>query len=127
MRVSFHVDNMYAEREFYTSVYRGDVIPSDKHAKFNQKASVYIDYITLNRVKKLETIPDEVKFATCSVMDYMYQLTNGTGLLPLQNKTSESVGDYSVSYEQSNKEIETLYYRAAKEYLAHTGLMYRGG
>lgn len=118
---------MYAEREFYTSVYRGDVIPSDKHDKFNQKASVYIDYITLNRVKKLETIPDEVKFATCSVMDYMYQLTNGTGLLPLQNKTSESVGDYSVSYKQSNKEIETLYYRAAKEYLAHTGLMYRGG
>ena len=118
---------MYADREFYTSVYRGDIIPSDKHDKFNQKASVYIDYITFDRVKKLETTPDEVKFATCSVMDYMYQLTGGTGLQPLQKKTSESVGSHQVSYESNTKEVETLYYKAAKEYLANTGLMNRGG
>ena len=62
---------MYADRVFYTNVYRGEIIPSDKHDKFNLKASRYIDYITLNRVKKLETIPEEVKLATCSVMDYI--------------------------------------------------------
>ncbi len=57
----------------------------------------------------------------------MYQLTGGTGLQPLQKKTSESVGSHQVSYESNTKEVETLYYRAAKEYLANTGLMYRGG
>lgn len=117
---------MYADRVFYTNVYRGEIIPSDKHDKFNLKASRYIDYITLNRVKKLETIPEEVKLATCSVMDYMYQLTGGTGIKPLRNKASESLGEHSVSYEQSNESIDTFYYHAAKEYLAHTGLMYRG-
>ncbi len=57
----------------------------------------------------------------------MYQLTGGTGIDPLQQKASEEVGNYKVSYQHSaNKEVETLYYQAAKVYLAPTGLLYRG-
>lgn len=117
----------YADRDFYISNYRGDLIPSENHEKFNFQASVYIDYITSQRVKKLEIIPNEVKNATCAVMDLMYRMTDGTGIEPLQQKTSERVGDYQVSYATSNKELQTLYYKAAKRYLAYTGLLYRGG
>lgn len=119
---------MYVDYNFYENNFKGTLIPFEVFDIFNRDASVFIDYITLNRTKKFIEVPDEVKMATCSVAEYMYRTTDGTGITPLQLKTSESIGDYQVSYQQmDNAEVETLYYRAAKVYLAHTGLLYRGG
>lgn len=119
---------MYADYNFYENNFKGTLVPFEVYDSFNRDASVFIDYITLNRTKNLEKIPDEVKMATCTVIEYMYRITDGTGIAPLQLKSSESVGDYQVSYQQiDNAAIESLYYRAAKKYLAHTGLLYRGG
>lgn len=120
--------NAYATYDFYETSFGGTQVPFDVFDRFNRNATAFIDYITFNRIKDLEDVPNEVKLATCNVIEYMYQLTGGTGIDPLQQKVSEEVGDYRVSYQNStNKEVETLYYRAAKVYLAHTGLLYRGG
>ena len=122
---------MYADYNFYENNFKGTLVPFEVYDSFNREASVFIDYITLNRTKNLEKIPDEVKMATCTVIEYMYRITDGTGITPLQLKSSESIGDYQVSYQSSQRtpivEVETLYYQAAKRYLAHTGLLYRGG
>ena len=119
--------NTYATYDFYETSFGGTLVPFDVFDKFNRNATAFIDYITFNRVKGLEDISDEVKLATCNVIEYMYQLTGGTGIDPLQQKASEEVGNYKVSYQHSaNKEVETLYYQAAKVYLAPTGMLYRG-
>ena len=107
---------MYADYKFYENNFKGTLVPFEVYDSFNRDASVFIDYITINRTKNLEKIPDEVKMATCAVIEYMYRITDGTGMVPLQLKISESVGDYQVSYQQAdNVEIESLYYRAAEK------------
>lgn len=124
---------MYVTYDYYTGTYGGNTIPPERFAYFEREAEVFIDYITFNRIKKMSEVPDEVKMAPCSVMESMYHATDGSGMAPLQLKSSESVGDYQVSYQSSYQtqtpvvsQIESMYYQVAKKYLIHTGLVYRG-
>lgn len=124
---------MYATYDYYTGTYGGGTIPPERFNYFIREAGAYADYITFNRIKGLVTIPEEVKHAVCAIADNMFVSTDGTGIVPSQLKSSESVGDYQVSYQslyQSQTTIsgqmESRYYQVAKKYLAHTGLLYRG-
>ncbi len=123
----------YADFNYYEQVYGGTNVSLANYDSFNRDASAFIDYITFNRIKKLDDVPDEVKLAVCSVIDKMYSVTDGTGNEPTQLKSSESVGDYQVSYQSSNQsqttltnQFKSMYYQTAKMYLEHTGLLYRG-
>lgn len=113
----------YVNYSYYTETYKGTSVPLTTFDNLAIQASYFIDYITFNRVKELDTVPDEVKMAVCSVIDTQYKLDNDGGV-----KVSESIGRHSVTYASANANTteDKKKYNAAKMYLAHTGLLYRG-
>ncbi len=119
--------------DYYTGTYGGNTIPPERFNYFIRKAGAYIDYITFNRIKGLDSMPEEVKQAVCAIADSMFVSTGGTGIESGQAKSSEKVGDYQVTYtnvsaSSSNSAIQSegIYISLARRYLLHTGLMYRG-
>ena len=101
----------------YTGVYGGTVIPSSKWDSYALKANNYI-----TNVVDGQTIPSEydakVKLAVCAIADACYLTEGKDGI------TSESVSGLSQSYDLGT--MEKLKYKAMKQYLWTTGLMYRG-
>ncbi|MEG1411473.1 MAG: hypothetical protein RR406_04385 [Bacilli bacterium] len=104
---------------FYTDKYCGTSVPNTGvFQRLLIRSSFFINSITFNRAQIYLT--DEVQFATCAVMDAMYKVEQDGGI-----KSSESVGNHSVAYKGKTTEEKT-YFKIAKTYLNHTGLMYRG-
>ena len=105
------------DRVYYQHTYRGSAIPPESFDHYEQRAALYIQYITNNRVDE-DAAPDGVKYAVCAIMDLMYQGDAKRGI------ASENNDGYSVSYRTgaySNREL----YRAAKRYIP-ADLLYRG-
>ncbi|NFS12786.1 hypothetical protein FDE77_16355 [Clostridium botulinum] len=113
----------YVDYNFYKESYGGTSVPQGSFLRFSVKASAYIDKITFGRVKRLENIPTEVKFAICSTMDCMKKIEDDGGVI-----SSESEGNHSVSYVDgiSTMSEEKKLYETAILFLADTGLLYRG-
>lgn len=84
----------YADYKFYREVYRG-TLPEADYLRLSERASDYIDGRTGYILKKAG-IPDEmserVKKACCALADTLKGNERG-GV-----KTSEKVGNYSISY-----------------------------
>lgn len=118
---------IYADFDFYKSVFFGESIKLEDFDRYASKASSFLDYYTMGKAKANPDM-DEVKMACCAIAE-KYQLVeisaNGSGL-----KKSETVGSYSVSYVSSDEvatAARTDMARLAQQYLAGTGLLYRGG
>ena len=117
--------NSYVDYTFYKESYGGK-IPQGSFLKFSIKASAYIDKITFGRVNKLDTVPDEVKYAVCAVMDFDKKIEDDGGII-----SSESEGNHSVTYINGNAGVSTntesqQRYEEAALFLSNTGLLYRG-
>ncbi len=114
----------YTDYTFYKDTFGGSM-PESIFNSFLNRASAYIDLITFNRLKGKSNISEEVKMATCAVIEEEYKLdkTNGKVI------SSEHVGNYSAVYVTSTRKDNPyrLKYNAAKIYLANTGLLYSGG
>lgn len=117
----------YSDYQFYTGTYMGNEIPAADFAVLAERASEYIDYLTINRVPA--AVPTAVKKACCAIAEQLYnaQKTDaetGGGAL-----ASQSVGSWSASY-RSLAELtagrEETMRNVAVRYLVHTGLLYRG-
>lgn len=105
------------DRVYYQYTYRGSVVPPESFDFYEQRAALYVHYITSNRIDE-EAVPDGVKYAVCAIMDLMYQGDTKKGI------ASENNDGYSVSYRTgaySNREL----YRTAKLYIP-SDLLYRG-
>lgn len=130
----------YINEDYYYSTYKGDLIPQIDFEKYAIKASNKVRNRILNRdISLFET---EVKNATCSVADILYnQYLNLERLKNIANGTekvisSEKVGDYSrnisnVSIDDlkklsSNEYIDSLINEEIEDYLLSTGLLYCG-
>ncbi|MDD2970193.1 MAG: hypothetical protein PHT21_11590 [Lachnospiraceae bacterium] len=118
----------YADYKFYTEEFKGSTIPDTAFLNAILRASIFVKYITFNRVDETST-PEEVKLAACAVAEVFYKdmlARDEAG----REKASENNDGYSVSYVTSaNSQSETVEKKAYKEalmYLADTGLMYRG-
>ncbi|NFR85807.1 MULTISPECIES: hypothetical protein [unclassified Clostridium] len=113
----------YIDYNFYKESYGGASVPQGSFLRFSIKASTYIDKITFGRVKKLEDIPTEVKFAVCSTMEVMKKIEDDGGVI-----SSESEGKHSVSYVDgiSTMSEEKKINETATLFLANTGLLYKG-
>lgn len=113
----------FVDYSYYKETYGGTSVPSNSFKSLSLRASYFINNLTQGRAKKLEILTDEIKMATCSVIDKMYKVEADGGV-----KTSETVGNHSVSYATANTDIEEnkMYYKAAVTFLADTGLLYRG-
>ncbi len=110
----------YASYEYYTQEFFGKAIASaEEFNRLAERASEYIDSITLRRAKAFNDSGNELKNACCTIAELIVSEEN------CQGKNSESVGSWSVSY-ASQKDLNIQKYNLAKRYLLHTGLLYTG-
>ena len=122
----------YATYDFYTGVYLGTAIAETVFPRLALRASAVIDQITFGRAAVVVTNDDDsatielIELATCAIAEELQtEETNGN----VDGVTDEKVGSYSVTYgakasaAMTNEEKQA---KAARLYLAQTGLMYRG-
>lgn len=95
---------MYADYEYYSSVYHGNSISEEKYAPYAEKAGAYIDKQTdfLFERNGLPTsgssLERRLRTCTCALADELYRTDTGAAYV----KTSEKVGEHSVSYAAEN-------------------------
>ena len=141
---------MYADYEFYTSVYNGAVIGETDFPAYALKASVYLDYCTMGRAKKRPNLP-ALKIACCALAE-QYQVIDtatalaqaalATGVTSVSSSTtgelqSQTVGGWSKSYRSGGDSAKNTLGAAedaraalgtiAEQYLAGTGLLHARG
>lgn len=93
----------YADFEFYKNMYRG-TLPEADFSRLSERASDYIDGRTEYILKSAgvpEELSERVKKACCALADAMHGNERG-GV-----KTSETVGNYSVSYAAGAQRSDT--------------------
>lgn len=109
----------YADYTYYTDIYGGQLTERSFNS-FASRASAFVDFVTFNRAKSTTIYEDEVKMATCAVIDALNTSSKG-------NKVSENNDGLSVTYNTlGQKGQDQGCYDAAKIYLAMTGLMFKG-
>jgi hypothetical protein len=125
----------YTDYDFYKNTYKGDM-PETDFNKVIVRASYEVQKNIFNR--DIKGYEDEAQMATCSVADILLkveQLENKKDtILSNNNLKSESVGDYSrtfdtIGIDNINVEISNQKEKIKEElkrYLLHTGLLYRG-
>lgn len=134
----------YADLNDYYGSYMGHV----KETEFQRlviRASAYLDYYTQGKVKHAKDL-DAVKMCCCALVD-QYALIETARKLANKGLTdalkadveakSETVGDVSrtlstggetaVSALSTSESANKMLADTCREYLAHTGLLYRGG
>ena len=132
----------YTDFEFYKSVYKGRVITNETDFDFvSESASDWVDYFTDYKAEDVVELNEDimsvkaVKKAVCALCDAISQdidLSTGT---EKPKVSSETVGPWSVSYDNSevtkvganNAQTQELRYLSVVErYLLRTGLLYLG-
>lgn len=122
----------YVDYTYYTTTYLGEAISAADFPRLALRASATIDNLTFDRAAPIVTVAtdtatiDKIKMATCAVAEELQKQDQAGGADGIQ---SESVGVNSVTYSaNSSKQLtnETRQSKAAKLYLASTGLMFRG-
>mgnify|MGYP004633950591 FL=1 len=135
---------IYADYEFYSCCYYGNVNEED-FQRLAVRASSFLDYYTQNRVKDYADL-ETVKMCCCALVD-QYMLIDAAQELARKNvsaglasdegelqsetvggysRTLRSGGDSSVAALKAASEAKNALASVAREYLAHTGLLYRG-
>jgi hypothetical protein len=120
----------YADITFYTGTYlagKEAVIDTASFAFYARAASQIIKRFTFGNINETITIIDEVKMCCCELTERLYATEKQRK--EANGKTSEIVGEYSVSYEKlidirANGDLES--YQIIQNWLLMTGLMYRG-
>lgn len=116
----------YADYTHYSTVYLGNVIAEADFPRLALRASAQIDRLTFRRAATDTNNETAIKNAMCAVAEEIYAIENSDSS---EYVTSESQGQYSVSYDPSSVEGRTdteRYSDAAKLYLENTGLMFGG-
>ena len=126
---------IYADYEYYIASYFGGVIPEDAFAAVAMRASRFLDYYTQNRAKDNADL-EAVKVACCALAEEYYAIETSQRLAMQTDgeMQSQTVGSYSVTYRSKADTARTIAAEArgrmvaiARQHLAHTGLLYRGG
>lgn len=133
----------YADYTYYAGTYMGAVSEGD-FPRLAVRASSFLDYYTQNRAKDNAEM-DAVKMCCCALVD-KYAVIEAAQVLAMKNLASaaandtevksETVGGYSrtlatggesaVSALNATDGARKLLAETCMEYLAHTGLLYRG-
>lgn len=118
--------------EFYTTKYRGMIIPETSFASYEVQAEAEVNMLTYGRDAGEEI--DRYKKAICNVADVLYRIDNEGKQGELSNVKSMSSGGQSVSFRDSafssaSADVNfknTLIYDTAAKWLGVTGLMWGG-
>ena len=134
----------YADYTYYAGIYMGSVSEED-FPRLAVRASSFLDYYTQNRAKDNAEL-DAVKMCCCALVD-QYAVIDAAKALATKRLAdaatgdvevkSETVGGYSrslatggeaaLSALNTTESANKMLARTCNEYLAHTGLLYRGG
>ena len=132
----------YADYTYYAGIYVGSV-SEDDFPRLAVRASSFLDYYTQNRVKDNADL-DAVKMCCCALID-QYALLDAAQKAATKSLAnagdpetkSESVGSYSRTLTTGGEAAKSvldavstskqMLANLCNEYLAHTGLLYRGG
>lgn len=118
----------YVDYGFYKENWKGSLVDETAFSRDVIRASAEIDRMTFGRLVDTESVPEEVKFATCAVLDEQAKLQSGAATHA--GKKSETVGNYSVTYDEELTAGSVKYHKlmkdAAEPYLVRTGLTSRG-
>ena len=132
----------YADYTYYAGIYMGSVSEED-FLRLAVRASSFLDYYTQNRAKDNAEL-DAVKMCCCALID-QYALLDAAQKAATKSLAnagdpetkSESVGSYSRTLTTGGEAAKSVLDAAStskqmlanlcNEYLAHTGLLYRGG
>ena len=129
---------IYADYNFYVSSFYGNVIPEEEYAAAALRASQFLDYYTMNRAKQQPEL-EALKLACCALAEEYHTIITAARQ---QSQTmagdgemqSQTVGGYSVTYRnrgealsEASAQAQSRLATVARQYLAHTGLLYRGG
>lgn len=123
----------YVDYEYYIESFFGKSIPEESFAGIAKDASAFIREITSDRISP-DNLSDDVKNATCAVCDVVYseemriQKTGGVQEIKSMSTDGESISyTTEVSSEKSREDVmREKKYAAARPYLLHTDLLYRG-
>lgn len=136
----------YADYEYYKNTYLGNAISEAEFPRLSLRASSFLDYYTQGRAAKNADL-DALKMACCAVAE-QYQAIDAAQALATKSLTaalsdssgelqSQTVGSWSKSYRSGGESAaqaataaasaRSLLSAAAAQYLAGTGLLYRGG
>ena len=135
---------VYADYTYYSGTYMGTVSEGD-FPRLAVRASSFLDYYTQNRAKDNADL-DAVKMCCCALVDQYAVIeaaqalagkTLGTAAEGGAELKSETVGGYSRTLSSGGESAaaalgaadgaKSILAAACREYLAHTGLLYRGG
>ncbi len=106
-----------ADYTFYVEDFMGGTIPSEYFDKYAERANYLLQRLTMNRI--IETYYErQFNLAICELAEILYNNPKSV------NATSESLGDYSVTYGDGNQELQA--YDVALTYLGNTGLLAGG-
>lgn len=132
----------YADYTYYAGIYVGSVSEED-FPRLAVRASSFLDYYTQNRAKDNAEL-DAVKMCCCALVD-QYALMDAAQKAATKSLAnagdpetkSESVGSYSRTLTTGGEAAKSvldavstskqMLANLCNEYLAHTGLLYRGG
>ena len=136
----------YADYEYYKDTYLGNLITEADFPRLSLRASSFLDYYTQGKASKNADL-DALKMACCAVAE-QYQAVDTAQSLASKSLTaalsdssgelqSQTVGSWSKSYRSGGESAaqaataaasaRSLLSAAAAQYLAGTGLLYRGG
>lgn len=134
----------YADYEYYTTTYLGSAIKEEDFPRLAMRASSFLDYYTQGRAAQNADM-DALKMACCAIAD-QYQYIDTAQALAQKSLTaslesdgelqSQTVGSWSKTYrsggdsaQQALSSVQTAkasLSSIAQQYLAGTGLLYRG-
>lgn len=115
----------YADYTYYIDIYKGRILPERDFNYLSERAAEFMDNVTFGRIKtqNCALFEDNIKKCNCELAEYAYKSD------VIKNITSETIGDYSVSYAQCAQraaDIRKNQYQITAKHLLNTGLMYRG-
>ena len=135
---------VYADYTYYSGNYMGTVSEED-FPRLAVRASSFLDYYTRNRAADNADL-DAVKMCCCALVD-KYAIIEASQSLAMKNLANAAENDAEVKSETGGSDSRTLatggestlsalnatdgakklLAETCMEYLAHTGLLYRGG
>ena len=132
----------YADYAYYAGIYVGSVSEED-FPRLAVRASSFLDYYTMGKAESHADL-DAVKMCCCALIDQYALLdaaqkaaTKSLANAGDQETKSESVGSYSRTLTTGGETAKSvldavstgkqMLANLCNEYLAHTGLLYRGG
>lgn len=111
---------LFADYDYYKSVYGGSAVSEEEFPRLAAKASAYIDRITFGRASG-HADDERVKWCCCELCDTLSEVESD-GL----RKQSESIGSWSVTYANSENTSELSFARAACRVWLPADWLYRG-